>query len=520
VKRTSRMSAVVLAVVLGLTASACSSGTDSSGSGADGKPQAGGDLVLARAEDSTTMLPPETSSNADIWVLQQVYETLTTTKADGSGVEPLLATKWTPSEDGLTWTFDIRQGVTFHDGKPLTAEDVAWSLNYDRTESDTNQWASFFERITKVEATDDKTVTITLSEPWSALPDYLALFATAIYPKDFGGASAEKMRTSPDGTGPFKLTKWSKGQQLVLGRNDAYWSKKQPYLDSVTFTVVPDDNTRALQLKGRQIQINENPSPASIAGLSKSPGVKVDKFASTQIVYVNVNTKKPGLDDPLVRRALSYAIDREGIAKTVLSGLAEPAASFLSSGLFGSDDSGDGATYDLDLAKKTLAKSSRPGGLDISIGVVSGAEQNAQIAQVLKESWAKIGVKLTIKQVDATALRADRDGGRFDTLMGSATSDVVDPAEMVGFLAITDGTGIRSGYKDPEVVEWTAQLDRTDDQAERKALLAKIQQKVTTDSPVLPIVNQPFLFAQDEKVKGFRADVLGTYSLKSTWLSR
>jgi peptide/nickel transport system substrate-binding protein len=519
VKRTSRMSAAVLAVVLGLTVSACSGGSGGSGSGSGGTPRAGGDLVMARTEDASTMLPPETSSNYDIWTLQQVYETLTVAKTDGSGVEPLLATKWTPSEDGLNWTFDIRQGVTFHDGKKLTAADVAWSLNYARKESDTNQWASFFDRITAVDAPDASTVTITLSEPWSALPEYLALFAAAIYPENFGGATAETMRTTPDGTGPFVLKKWTKGQQLKLVRNDAYWGRK-PYLDSVTFTVVPDDNTRGLQLKGRQIQINENPSPASVEGLSKTPGVKVDKFPSTQIVYANVNTKKPGLDDPLVRRALSYAIDRKGIATTVLSGLATPAGSFLSSGLFGHDSSGDGATYDLGLAKSTLAKSSRPDGLDITIGVVSGATQTAQIAQVLKESWAKIGVDLKIQSVDATALRADRDAGRFDLLMGSATSDVVDPAEMVGFLAITDGTGIRSGYKDKDVVAWTAQLDTTSDEAERKALLSKIQQKVTADSPVLPIVYQPFLYSQDDSVRGFVVDVLGGYPLKSVWLDR
>lgn len=475
---------------------------------------------MARTEDASTMLPPETSSNYDIWTLQQIYETLTVAKTDGTGVDPLLATSWTPSEDGLTWTFDIRQGVTFHDGKPLTAADVAWSLNYARKASDTNQWASFYERITGVEATDDKTVTMTLSEPWSALPDYLALFAAAIYPENFGGATAEKMRTTTDGTGPFKLKKWTKGQQLELVRNDAYWDAKKPYLDTVTFTVVPDDNTRALQLKGGQIQINENPSPASVADLSKTPGLKVDKFPSTQIVYANVNTKKPGLDDPLVRRALSYAIDRKGIAQTVLSGLATPAGSFLSSGLFGHDSSGDGATYDLAKAKATLARSSRPDGLDATIEVVSGATQTAQIAQVLKESWAKIGVNLTIRSVDATALRADRDGGRFDMLMGSATSDVVDPAEMIGFLAITDGTGIRSGYNDPEVVAWTKQLDATSDEAERKALLSKVQQKVTADSPVLPIVDQPFLYSRGDSVKGFVADVLGSYSLKSTWLTR
>jgi peptide/nickel transport system substrate-binding protein len=182
VKRTSRMSAAVLAVVLGLTVSACSGGSGGSGSGSGGTPRAGGDLVMARTEDASTMLPPETSSNYDIWTLQQVYETLTVAKTDGSGVEPLLATKWTPSEDGLNWTFDIRQGVTFHDGKKLTAADVAWSLNYARKESDTNQWASFFDRITAVDAPDASTVTITLSEPWSALPEYLALFAATIYP--------------------------------------------------------------------------------------------------------------------------------------------------------------------------------------------------------------------------------------------------------------------------------------------------------------------------------------------------
>lgn len=513
--------AAAVATAVGLSLSACSSGNTSSGSdsGAVGEPVSGGDLVMARAEDATSLLPPESSTNADIWMLQQTYETLTTNKVDGTGVEPLLATDWTTSEDGMTWTFNIREGVVFHNGDPLTAEDVKWSLDYSRTASDLNQWSSLYSRISSVDVVDDQTVSITLTAAWPALPDYLALFAASIYPADFAGETPEYMREHTIGTGPFKFDEWTKGQSISLVKNEEYWDADLPYLDSVTFNLVPDDNTRLLQLQGNQIDIHEFPSPASFGTLENTSGIVAEAFESTQTLYINVNTRQPGLDDPKVRRAMSYAVDREAIIASVLSGYGDPANTFLSPGLPGHNDSVEGAVYDMDLAKQTMAESESPDGLSLSIQIPSGTTDRQQIAEILQQNWAELGIDVTIEPADATVVASSRREGTFDVQVGYATSDVVDPSQMIDFLVRTDGSGVNSGYANEEVYALAEQYASSADDAERTDLIGQIQTIVAEEAPIIPIAYQPLLFAYSDELQGFSSAVLGTYVLKTAWLN-
>ena len=162
----------------------------------------------------------------------------------------------------------------FHSGKELTADDVVFSLNYARDQNDdANLWAGEFTLIDDVKKVDDSTVKIELSKPWGPLPSYMALFAAAIYPEDFGGHDAEYMATHADGTGPFKVDSWSKGQSLKLVRNDDYWEEGVPNLHSVTFNVVSEDNTRRLQLQGGQAHIDEEPAPLSMSTMDRSQDV-------------------------------------------------------------------------------------------------------------------------------------------------------------------------------------------------------------------------------------------------------
>lgn len=518
--RFTRLAAGGLALVLAATLAACSGGGSSTSPSAT--PKAGGDLVMARADDATSLLAQETSSNTDIWLLQQVYEGLTANKTDGSGVQPDLATSWTTSSDGLAWTFKLRQGVKYSDGTAMTADDVVFSLNFARTDSDINQWASLFAPISGVKKVDASTVEIDLSSVWPALPAYLALYAAPIYPANFGGHDLAWLRGNTIGTGPFKVDSWTKGQQIKLVKNPNYWnaSSGTPYLNTITFTVVPDDNTRALQLQGKQIGVDEFPSDASMASLSKQSGIVTKALPSTAILYMNLNNRVAGLDDPYLRRALSYAIDRESIIKAVLSGYGTPANSFLSSSLPGWDKSVDGAKYDMALAKSTLAKSSHPTGMPLTIEVAAGNSTYQQIAEIAQQSWSKLGFTVTIKQADPSVVRTDRRSANFNVLIGYATSDVVDPYEMVSFLTLTKSGNINSGYGNDTVTALAKTIQTASAEADRNAALSKLQQQVATDAPIIPIAYEPSLYAWSDTVKGFGAGTLGTYTLPQTWLAK
>lgn len=501
-----------------LVLSACS-GT--SGPGTSSSPVSGGNLTIARSDDVTSFLPSEVSANADIWTVQQIYEGLVANNSSGTGVVPALATKWSTSADGLSWTFDIRQGVKFQGGQDLTSADVVWSLNFARTESDaTENWYSTYSPISNVTATDANTVQIQLSAPWPGLVSALGLYAAYIYPANFGGQTVDYMRTHPNGTGPFELKEWNQGVDVELAKNPNYWQAGKPYLDKVTFTNVQDDNTRLLQLQGKQIDVDEFPSSASMATISKTSGLVTKQFPSTALVYINLNNRLAQLSDPNVRRAMSYALDRSGIVNSVLSGLGTPANSFLSDTLFGWDKNVGGAKYDLDTAKKLMAASAYPNGFDLQLGVESGQTDREQIAEIAQEAWAPLGIKVTINQADWPTLKASRNNFSFQAMVAYATADYVDPTQMVTFL-VANNSGIRSGYNNPSVNAEITQAQSAPVESDQLAkLLSSIQTTVAQDAPLIPVVYQSASYALNSSVKGFAVDPFGTYELVNTWIAK
>ena len=299
---------MVLAACGGGGSSTVGSSTAGAASAAEGTPQPGGDLVIARTMDSSTMDKTAAFDNEAIWVFQQMFETLYVVTPDGKDVQPWLAESYDVSADKLTYTFHLRKGVKFHNGQEMTSADVKFSI--DDAAATKDGWGYIDAAIKDVTAPDPDTVVITTKYPWAPLVADLALFSNAIVPKDYGGVAKAKFYENPIGTGPFKWDHWNKGAELKLGKNADYWQSGKPYLDSVTWTNVPDDNTRILQLKGGQAHINEFPPWSSVAQLQKTDGVTMTLFPSTRTDYVLFNHKIKPYDDPHVRRAISYAIDR------------------------------------------------------------------------------------------------------------------------------------------------------------------------------------------------------------------
>lgn len=511
-QRTSRFLAIIATSLLILTG--CGTGNEEA-------PANGGDLIFARGKDVTTLLPPTTTQNADIWTLQQVYETLTLNKPDGTGVLPGLATDWKESKDKLSWTFNLRENVKFHSGKELTADDVVFSLNYARDASDdANLWAGEFTLIDDVKKVDDSTVKIELSKPWGPLPSYMALFAAAIYPEDFGGHDAEYMATHADGTGPFKVDSWTKGQSLKLVRNDDYWEEGVPNLHSVTFNVVSEDNTRRLQLQGGQAHIDEEPAPLSMSTMDRSQDVSATAFESTKILYFNLNNTVKGLDDPKVRRAMSYAVDRKSVVDVVYAGYADPASSFISPGLTGHAEGISGGEYNMDKAKKLMSESDHEEGLEITIQIPSGVADRELLAQIAQQSWQDLGITVHVQKLDDATLVTNRTNGDFEVQVGYATSDVSDTSQMINFLAVTDDSGIRSGYGNPQVKKWSTQALAEPDPDKQNELYAKIQQKVADDAPIIPVAYQKALYGISSDVVDFKPYVLGTYGLREAKLKQ
>lgn len=487
------------------------SGASSSGGGGGGK--SGGDLIIARAQDSVDMNKTMVFSNASIWVYVQIFECLTIGSKDGRSVEPWLATSWSQSPDKLTWTFKLRKDVKFSDGKPMTSADVKFSL--DKASSTKGGWEFINSAIGSVTTPDPYTVVIKTKYPWAPLLADLACPSNGIVPKNYGGRSEKAFYTSPLGTGPFKWDVWNKGSKLRLKKNTNYWRSGLPYLDSVTWQVVPDDNTRNVMLQGNQAQINENPPLSTVEQLKGVQGVDVTLFPSTRTDYILMNQKRKPYQDVHVRRAISYAIDRESLIKTVLFGHGAVANSLLMPTVPYYDKNTPGQMYDMDKAKAELAKSSFPHGFKTTYLASSGDTTDAAIAQVLQASLKELGITMSISNSDPSAVHDLQNQLNYDISHSYWTMDIADPDELVQFAVLPAGGGhsFETNYNDKQAQQVAQQAEKTFDPAERQRLYSQLQTMLAESAYLPPLFYQSLPYGTRTSVKNFQVQPTGLYDM-------
>ena len=508
--------AVLAAAVLVLAA--CSdNGSTGTSANADGT---GGDLTIVRAGDSLSMDNTTVFSNDSIWVFQQMFESLYEVTPDGKGVQPLLAESHTVSDDKLTWTFKLKQGVTFSNGQPMTAEDVKFSL--DKARATEGGWEFLDVAIKSVTAADPGTVVIKTKYPWAPLLADLANFNNAVLPKDYAGQSKDEFYDAPIGTGPFVWDHWTKGSEIKLVKNPTYWDTGKPALDSVTWKVVPDDNARTVQIQGGQAQINQAPPFSSVEQLKGQPGVGVTLFPSTKTDYIMMNQNEKPYDDVHVRRAISHAIDREALVKTLLFGNGTPANSFLMPNVPFYDPETPGLQYDMAKAKEELAQSSVPDGFETTFLASSGDTTDAAIAQVLQSSLKELGITVKIQNTDPSAARDLQNAQKYQISHSYWTMDIADPDELVTF-AVDPDAGSRSfytSYRNEQVIADTKKAQRTFDDAGRQELYSKIQTQAAEDAFLAFLYYSPFSYSYSTKVQGFQVYPTGNYHLEDVTLSQ
>ena len=510
--------AAAAAVVSGCGGGSSDSG-GSGGSASAGTPQPGGDVVIARTQESLGMENINVFDNESIWIFQQMFESLYTVSADGKSVKPWLATGYDLSDDKLTYTFHLREGVKFHNGQPMTSADVKFSI--DKARDPKTGWGFIDVAIKSVEAPDPNTVVITTKYPWAPLVADIALFNNAILPKDYAGMSQKDFYANPIGTGPFKWDHWTHGKEIKLVKNPDYWQKGKPYLDSVTWTTVPTDATRELQLKGGQVQIDEFPPFSTIDTLKQTPGITMNLFPSTRTDYLPMNFKVKPFDDVHVRRAISYAIDRQAMIDSVLFGYAEPANSFMPPQVPYYDKASPGLQYDLEKAKQEMAQSSVPNGFSFELSVGSGDDTQTQIAQILQESLKQIGIDMKIRKVDPSVQFQQQQEYDYEMTFAYWTMDIADPDELVSFAVDNKTAGsFFTDYNDPQQIEWTHQAQATFDTGQRQELYSQIQKKAAEDAFMVFLYYSPYRYATTDEVQGFQVYPTGNYHMEDVWLKQ
>ena len=516
--------AITLIAVSALAALAGCGGSSGSSSGtaaaASGAAVRGGDLTIARTADSQSMNNTTVFDNESIWIFEQIFQTLYTVTPNGKGVQPMLATGYKVSADKKTYTFTLRPGVKFSTGQPMTSADVKFSI--DQASAAAKGWGYINTAIKSVAAPTPSTVVVTLKYPWAPLLADLSLFSNGIVPANYGGKSETAFYNAPVGTGPFKWDYWHKGSALKLVRNPNYWEKGKPYLNSVTWTDVPSDNTRELQLKGGQAQVDEFPAWSTVGSLKTTPDVTMNLFNSTRTDYLAFNELRKPFQDVHVRRAISLAVDRAALVKAVLFGNGKPANSLFPPQVPYYQAATPGLQYNLAQAKQEMAKSSVPHGFSTTILVSSGFSDYVTIATILQSELKPLGINVKIQQLDPNTANTNQQSLKYDMTLTYWTMDIPDPDELATF-GVDPNSGARSfftAYNNPTVVKATHDAEQTLSTSARQDLYNTVQSDSASDAFMAFLYNSPYAYATSSSVHGFYVTPLGNYHLENVWLSK
>ena len=377
------------------------------------------ELRIGLSGDVTTLDPHFVASQPNLTTQMHIFDALVGVD-ERARVVPGIATSWS-TPDPLTWEFKLRPGVKFHDGSDLTAEDIIFSLERPLTvKGSPGGFAAYVRMITAKQIVDKHTLRLKTSAPYGPLLEDLAhvLIVSKRAAQNASSGDFDSGKAAI-GTGPFKLTKFARGDRLTLARHDAYWGGAAPW-ESVTLRIVPNDPTRTAALLSGELDAIENVPSADLARLRKSTAHRLAQTTSWRTILLHLDqhrTNPPGTSDksgkPLpenpfkdvrVRQALSKALNRPAIAERVMDGLALPASNVVSPSVLGHDPALKPEGYDPEGAKKLLAEAGYPNGFTMTLATPNNRYINdEQVAQACAQMFARIGI---LTKVDAMPLAA------------------------------------------------------------------------------------------------------------------
>jgi oligopeptide transport system substrate-binding protein len=488
----------------------------------------GGEMTVTFKDDLVT-LDPAIGYDWKNWsVIKSVFDGLMDYKPGTTELVPDLAESYTVSDDGLTYTFKLRQGVKFHNGREMTAADVKYSLERTCNPATQSPGAGYYgalkgfddfqggkaTELSGVQAVDDHTVKIELSRPDSTLLHLVALNFSFVVPKEVVDAEGQDFGHKPVGTGAFKVAEWTSGQSITLERNKDYYKKNEPHLDKITFQIGQEPVVNLLRLQKGEIDIpGDGIPPAKFTEVMNDPTWKQQVIVADQLQtgYVTMNVNIKPFDNVAVRQAVNMAINKDRIVQ-IINNRAVPANQPLPPSMPGYDEGFKGYAYDVDGAKAKLKEAGLEGGFETDL-YVANTDPQPRIAQAIQQDLAAIGIKANLRNLDqgnVIAAGGKKDGAPMIWSGGMAwIADFPDPSNfytvILGCGGAVEGGWNWAWYCNPDLdkrAEEANAMTNPADADKRAAAWGKIFTDLMTDAPWAPVFNEKAYIIHSARIAG------------------
>ena len=498
-------------------------------------PKIGGTLIFGRGGDSVGLDPSHEEDGESFKVCSVIYDTLIQYRDESTEVEPALAESWESSSDGLTWTFHLRRGITFHDGTPLDANAVLFSLNrqHDPNHPFHNVGGPYIywsdtglaEIVDNITNQDAHTVQITLKRPYAPFIYTMAMTPFSIVSPTAARKWREDFSNYPVGTGPFKFVRWDRGDKVVVEVNDDYWGGRPP-LDRIIFRSIPDNSVRLIELQNGSIHAMEFPNPDDLPDIRDDTQLQIVEQPGMNVGYLAMNMDKKPFDNLKVRLAINHAINKHEIIAQLYQGMGIPAKNPIPPTMWSYDDSINEYTYQPEKARQLLQEAGYPDGFETTLWALPVPRPYIPDGQILavaiQSDLRRVGIKGKIVTFDWGTYLEKTKNGEHDMAMLGWSADIGDPDNFFYYLlskeAAQKPAGNISFYRSDEMQEILVEAQSATNQTSRIELYKKAQNLFHRDIPWVPLAHAKQILIINKRVKNLKLHPTTWKYFRQIWL--
>lgn len=515
---------VSLLLLVGLILAACSGSNEDAGADNDADVEegegSGGTLVFGRGGDSTSLDPSRTTEGETFKVTKNIFETLLEFEDEGTAVEPGLAKEWDVSDDGLEYTFELEEGITFHDGTDFNADAVV--ANFERWADGDEEMFPYYSTmfggfgddedhvIESVEAADDYTVEITLKRPQAPFLKNIAMDMFAISsPAAIEEHGDDDYESNPVGTGPFKFVEWKRNDSITIEKNEDYWQEGLPKLDKVVFESIPDNAARLNALTAGEIDLADGINPSDGEQIEGNADLQLFERPSMNVGYLGLTVTREPFDKKEVRQAMNHAINKEEIIDAFFEGRADIAVNPIPESIEGYNEDIEGYDYDPEKAKELLKEAGLEDGFDMELWAMPVPRpympDGEKVAEVIQKNLADVGITAEIVTHEWATYLELAEKGDADAFMLGWTGDNGDADNFIYALLDEDNIGSNNYtyFKNDEMHDLLIDAQTEVDEEKRIEMYKESQEIINEEAPWVPIAHSTPLLGGASDITGF-----------------